>query len=401
MSESPNSASTTVYYLYSFSIPLRYNSFTISSIEKDNEFVSGLDNDLLWTNRNIVKDDGVYEQEILKQYPQFICRLTNVYHSDSGGSTSSSVGSTALPEADATAESQEKEDDADNYQAYELVNEYQLKVENLVAAKESNALDILQTEITVVCNALSLALAKYNCNKQLFQPRVEPVWESRTVEKKKIVPESQKSRSYIDGNGNIVYEIRADIACSVSCFTKIYGKFPSEEISAMLKPHNPHYQYVMQEYCAALGTEGIRSKYFHLFCIIEFIEREYVGLAGAERLLNDEQVKTLDKAFKEILKSTELDKTDQAHVAPGLKGCMMKMTTDGRAQKLVNILHAMGIDRIEDGGIKFDVNKERMNRHINTRNTLFHGNDTDKELHELVTELMCLDIKVLEYLENC
>ena len=72
MSESPNSASTTVYYLYSFSIPLRYNSFTISSIEKDNEFVSGLDNDLLWTNRNIVKDDGVYEQ-------RFLSNIRNLY----------------------------------------------------------------------------------------------------------------------------------------------------------------------------------------------------------------------------------------------------------------------------------------------------------------------------------
>jgi len=275
-----------------------------------------------------------------------------------------------------------------------------MTVENLVAKDVSDALLILEPEISSVCNALSIMLADSNCNKQIFQPRVTPDWDRRCINEKKIVPQNQQSRFYIDKDGNQVYEIHAGIQVSVECFTKLYSKISTDKISEIMKPLTARYQYVMQEYCAALGTEGVRSKYFHLFCIIEFIEREYFELAGAEKLLNDEQIELLCKALKETIKSTDINKSVQSNVVSGVKDRMMGMTTIGRTQKPVNILHAMGVKNVKDGGVEFNIDKKHMQKHIDTRNTLFHGNDSDKDLRNLVTELMCIDIKVLEYLRN-
>ena len=53
-------------------------------------------------------------------------------------------------------------------------------------------------------------------------------------------------------------------------------------------PENEAYEFLMNEYYIALGQEDAKSKFFHLFSIIEYIEHRYEPYNGAIPALSGE-----------------------------------------------------------------------------------------------------------------
>lgn len=60
-------------------------------------------------------------------------------------------------------------------------------------------------------------------------------------------------------------------------------------------------------------------------------------------------------------------------VINSVKGNLIKMTDIGRAEKLVNILHGMGIDEIKAGAEAIRVDKKLVQSLIDLRNRSYHG----------------------------
>ena len=178
---------------------------------------------------------------------------------------------------------------------------------------------------------------------------------------------------------------------------KTYGFIHAEDFFKYYR-HQPDalVDYMIEEYFLALGQENMTSKFFHLFSIIEFVEKQYIDLAGASRLLSDEEI---DHVMQGINDYTDFPKEKGNRILSSLKNSLANMTDLGRGAKLVNILRAMGIEKIENCGTVFAINKETIQPLIELRNTYYHGGHGQKviSMNEAVTRLMYLCERVIKY----
>lgn len=105
------------------------------------------------------------------------------------------------------------------------------------------------------------------------------------------VEAKRKALEDIDGNaGTIHLENHIYIQDSAYCIVKT--KIPSAEINIgeWLSKKDEVAEFLMNEYYSALGTENVKSKFFHLFAIIEFCEKEYRDHNGSSNLLSDDEM---------------------------------------------------------------------------------------------------------------
>ena len=118
----------------------------------------------------------------------------------------------------------------------------------------------------------------------------------------------------VDGKKYQVITIEsAPIVMSTSLYTKIYGKMPTNDFLLYVECDDTDLNYMLDEFYLALGQENRYSKFFHLFSIIEFVEK-------------------------------------RDRVCGTLKQTLGNLTDIGRKEKLVHILHQMGIRDIKNCG---------------------------------------------------
>lgn len=253
-----------------------------------------------------------------------------------------------------------------------------------------------------ICKRLSLVFVKYNDNRYLYQPRVEAMW-SRAVfnrcEYAPFVEAKRKVLEKIDGNNKTIYlEDHMYIHDSMYCISRI--SIPSDEIKIRewLSKENDVVEFLMNEYHSALGTENIKSKFFHLFAIIEFCEKEYEEHNGSSRLFSDEEVDMVIAGMKK-----QIDAKNQKSVISILKNDLMRVNDIGRIGKLENILKWMRIEKYKQFGFDKAINKELLGDIIKLRNKSFHGTkekteDVEKEYADAVEILLYIDEKILDFL---
>ena len=201
---------------------------------------------------------------------------------------------------------------------------------------------------------------------------------------------------YVDQNGmkHICIQVQSKIEMKVSTSCILYGYLDKNEFLSLLNLEiDEKLKFLIEEYFIALGSENMNSKFFHLFAIIEFIEKEYAGLAGANKLLSVENVNEVLQEIKGKLHS-EADKSKQ--ILSTLKGNLSRMTDIGRAQKLANILNRLKICNLQECGNEVAIDKGSMQKLIDLRNHYFHG-DSGKENEKLLK----IDIAVAELMEIC
>ena len=155
---------------------------------------------------------------------------------------------------------------------------------------------------------------------------------------------------------------------------------------------------MLDEFYLALGQENRYSKFFHLFSIIEFIEKRYEDDNGASKLFDSEKIDVIVKAALDSPVLVDKEKRDRVRGA--LKQILGNLTDIGRKEKLVHILHEMGIYKIENCGTEFEIDSKTIGQIINLRNKCYHADRKNKgetkiDVDLAVTQLMYICERVI------
>lgn len=356
---------------FALNIPLKYNVSNVLHDEQDSEFVMDLTEPAVWQQEyNVQSISKKLESGNAVEVLEF--RLSCLRRSEDN----------RLPK-----------------------NEFMLQIDNIIAENEDAAMRLVERDIHHICQILSLQTSIHNCNKQAYQPRVSPdyrnvSWKTREY----IVPEKKNTidsgvDEYYDENGKHIIRIHMaenTLACHNRCsiFVTLSVQLSTEEfLRYYTMDLDEETDFVMEEFFIALGKESVKSKFFHLFSIIEFIENKYVDLSDSERLLNTSQVQ---KMMDTLEMPSKLNGELKERIENSVKNTLIKMTNLGRASKLANILNTMGIHEIVLGGEHICIDKKHAQAWIDLRNRSYHpdGSAAGKKY-------IAMEIAVTQLMETC
>lgn len=373
-------------YSYTLTVPLTYYSYDLR--DDSSEFRLGLENPLEW--------DEV--QEIQVPYPlddsKIFATTEKMHFCISSGFTKN------------------LSDDGKN--SYDMPDHFfDCTVSGIVALSKTKARELVEVSIVKSCKALSILMSCNNCNKQGYQPRVEPDYRQQKWQEEKyrpyekLIDEVCQPVETVDENGNPViniFALTAGIVEDISMSMTIFGKVDATHFFDFYHyEKSPDLSFMVDEYYAALGTEALSSKFFHLFSIIEHVEKNYADFALCKQVFDD-----ADKQIvQECLMKLEIPKAKKNRLCSSVMGVMGRTTDLGREAKLVNILHHMGIQEFKDCGTPFTVNRSTIKELTALRNSYYHG-DGNKDREEgtyirvetAVARLMCICEKIIVYVSR-
>ena len=169
---------------------------------------------------------------------------------------------------------------------------------------------------------------------------------------------------------------------------------PTDDFLLYVECDDTDLNYMLDEFYLALGQENRYSKFFHLFSIIEFVEKRYEDHNGANKLLASDEIEAITKAVMDI--STMVDREKWNRVCGALKQTLGNLTDIGRKEKLVHILHQMGIREIKNCGTEFEIDDKTIGKLISLRNKCYHG-DRKKADHSYIN----IDLAVTQLMYLC
>lgn len=158
----------------------------------------------------------------------------------------------------------------------------------------------------------------------------------------------------------------ASIVISTSLYTKIYGRMPTDDFLLYVECDDTDLNYMLDEFYLALGQENRYSKL----------------------------IEAITKAVMDI--STMVDREKRNRVCGALKQTIGNLTDIGRKEKLVHILHQMGIREIKNCGTEFEIDDKTIGKLISLRNKCYHG-DRKKADHSY----MNIDLAVTQLMYLC
>lgn len=359
---------------YNLSVPLRYYTYDLYSEAKDSEYVMGLKQDIDWDVDRLVEEPIPDTNQIFRQQEPVHFHLVC-----------------------------EKDPENEGMPA----DFFKVEITNIVVHDQDEAYAFVKPYLYRICRTLSFFLSKHNCNKHSYQPRVETDVEHARWENSVYKPfedvlhkeEDSVETTWVNGKKYQVITIEsAPIVISTSVYTKIYGRMPTDDFLLYVDCADTDLNYMLDEFYLALGQENRYSKFFHLFSIIEFVEKRYEYINGANKLLASEEIDAITNA---VLDSPILEnKEKRDRVRGALKQVLGNLTDIGRKEKLVHILHEMGIDKIENCGTEFDIDDKTIGQLIGLRNKCYHGDRkiSDQPYLDIdlaVTQLMYICEKVI------
>ena len=158
----------------------------------------------------------------------------------------------------------------------------------------------------------------------------------------------------------------APIVISTSLYTKIYGRMPTDDFLLYVEYDDTDLNYMLDEFYLALGQENRYSKL----------------------------IEAITKAVMDI--STMVDREKRNRVCGALKQTLGNLTDIGRKEKLVHILHQMGIREIKNCGTEFEIDDKTIGKLISLRNKCYHG-DRKKADHSYIN----IDLAVTQLMYLC
>ncbi len=356
-------------HIFNVLIPLRYYTYDLHSEKKDSEYVMGLKQDVDWNVARMVEKPIPETNQIFrKEEPVHIHLFC--------------------------------ENDAEHEEI--PADFFKVEITNIVASDQDEARVFVKPYLYRICRTLSFFLSQNNCNKHSYQPRVETdvehaIWGSSLYEPFEELLQKKKDSvetTVVDGKKYQVITVEsAPIVISASLYTKIYGRMPTDDFLLYVECDDTDLNYMLDEFYLALGQENRYSKFFHLFSIIEFVEKRYEESNGANKLLAPEEIEAIAKAVMNC--SMMADKEKRNRVCGALKQTLGNLTDIGRKEKLVHILHQMEIREIKDCGTEFVVDNKTIGQLISLRNKCYHGDrkNADQPYMDIdlaVTQLMYL-----------
>lgn len=292
--------------------------------------------------------------------------------------------------------SSEKDNDQQKYDP-DLICE----IQGMLVDDEIYAREYAEVIMDKICKKLSITLIKYNDNRYLYQPKVEPLWSKAIFDRSEYTPfveEKQKAQEKMDENEKTIYlEDHVYMRDSMKCMSIITLSPKDIKINKWLSKEDDVVNFLTNQYYLALGSENIKSKFFHLFAIIEFCEKEYVEYNGASRLLTDDEV---EKITGELEK--QLDAKKREKIISALKSDLMKLNDIGRVGKLQNILKWMKIEKYGQVGYKKEIDRRLLAEITTLRNKSFHGTkenvaEAEEKYAAAVEILLYIDEMILDF----
>ena len=361
-------------HTYNVSVPLRYYTYDLHSEEKDSEYVMGLKQDIDWDVDRLVEEPIPDTNQIFRQQEPVHFYLF-------------------------CGKDSENEDIPADF--------FNVEITNIVVHNQEEVSAFVKPYLYRICRTLSFFLSQHNCNKHSYQPRVETdvehaIWENSVYEPLEEVlhkEEDSVETTWVDGKKYQVITIEsAPIVISTSVYTKIYGRMPTDDFLLYVECADTDMNYMLDEFYLALGQENRYSKFFHLFSIIEFVEKRYEDINGANKLLSSEEIDAITNAALDSQILANKEKRDRVRGA--LKQVLGNLTDIGRKEKLVHILHEMGIDKIENCGTEFDIDDRLIGQMVSLRNKCYHGDrkNADQPYMDIdlaVTRLMYICERVI------
>ena len=150
----------------------------------------------------------------------------------------------------------------------------------------------------------------------------------------------------------------------------LFGKVDSAHFFDLYHhEQSPDLSFVLDEYYTALGQESITSKFFHLFSIIEYVEKNYIHLAETRPVFDEADKLEVMKCLEQV----KISKDKRERLYGLVSGAMSRATEADREEKLVRILHYMGIKEFRECGTQFVIEKRTIKELTTLRNSYYHG----------------------------
>ena len=276
------------------------------------------------------------------------------------------------------------------------VQRFIAEIEELICDDKRVIKKHLRSIVDKICKELSLVFTHQNCNRHLFQQRVEPNWSSAQWNEKIYKP----YRDALSGgkSGGIIIS-ESHLSIEVSAYGIVTTLIHSDQISIedWLCPKDDNLEFLINEYYSALGSEKIKSKFFHLFAMIEFCESKYREHNGSQPLYPEENVKKVI----DVLEENGFDEDIRSETKKALR----QKTDIGRKEKILNILHWMGIETFERFGEVNIIDIDIIDEFVKIRNKAFHGGeekaeDVEERYRIAVEKLLYINEKIIEFVRN-
>ncbi|SEQ64762.1 hypothetical protein [Butyrivibrio sp. TB] len=359
-------------FRYSIIIPLAYNRFDINSSNPDSESRFKLD-DRITESFDI---SGSHDGYVFKD------TLTISLFTTTGQVKGREMASVL-------------NDSVDPY--------FTCEIDGLLVDDEKYARQYAEKIVNKLCKELSLLIIKHNSNRHLYQPRVEPNWSRAEWNRDEYLPYKEaRFNSLKKDNGDAVelyIEDRVYMCDSVYRLATTSISKSEIDIKGWLGEADDDLQFLINEYYSALGIEKVKSKFFHLFAMIEFCEQKYADHNGAKTYLTATEVENIIKTIDK-----EISPEKKKNILSGVKKCLLQMNDTGRAQKLLNILKWMNIKKYSRFGKDTVIDKKMIEGIIKVRNKSFHGTveseEACKTYRDAVEKLLYINEKIIEYVRQ-
>lgn len=146
------------------------------------------------------------------------------------------------------------------------------------------------------------------------------------------------------------------------------------------------YHDVLRFYCDGLRAEHAKSKYFHWFLILEYLENseKYRALFNSNKLFDENEKVLLERVA---------DKMSDG-VKKGAILNLLSRTKEFRNYKLCNLILELGITEVSFAGKSTEVSEGMIKTIVDGRNSLFHSGEAFPEaalwgsLFPLVTQVV-------------
>lgn len=349
--------------LFSFdlTVSLSYYTYQLYSYNRQNEYVMGFKNEIEW-------DEGYHLIDGKNEIMHF--RVFCNYEKDN----------CVVPE-----------------------DHFICEIKNIIAESKVEAYKFVHQRLYKICRTLSIIMNMYNQHKRDFQPRVEVDFDSLLwVRHEYDVNETKKIE--ILPSGEVVNATYVTCHIETNVFTKGICNINLDKFNDYFNSTDLELNYMLDEFYLALGKEDAHSKFFHLFSIIEFIEKKYVELSEAKALLTKAEVKEIVVHVSDL--KIKSDSKIMQRITDALRNSLTQMTDYGRVDKLVNILKNMGINEIICLTEKVAVDKTVVSQIIKLRNCLFHGDfdesreNTGKETQSVIEKLFIICGMIIEWVAD-
>lgn len=262
-----------------------------------------------------------------------------------------------------------------------------VELSSIVSNSKQNAYVVANQILSKLCARLSLEIVRNDPNKAIFQPRFEPDWMNSNWEQESIM----KEEDILFGGG---FKVSLKDECSMSFSQHVYSE--DIQLKEWMEESDENLLFLINEYYFALGTEVVTSKFMHLFTLIEWCEKKFEKYNLAKVLLDEKQRDEIVDLVK-----GNVDEQVRTQIAECISDSLAKKTDIGRKEKLLNILHYLGIDKIRYNGSDKFLDIHLIGNLIYLRNKLFHAGATNVEERDkykkAVVDLFCIDEQIIDY----